>query len=287
MHIPDGFIAPQMYLPAYGVAAGLWAYGLRRLRRALREETIPRLAVLTAFCFVAMMVMLPLPGGTSAHATGIALLALLFGVWTAFIAVSVVLLIQALLFGAGGVTALPVNALAMGLVGSAAALFAYRSLWRVHEGFALVRCTPSLLNACLLAIGLERGRGRQYLQRDPLPSREDVLDGLEDPYEMIAPQGARVFLYVAWTDEQGAGRLHPIEDLLLDWRTGELLPHRGFLYLGSRFAEVQLGDREALRAAEAQLATLRLELEEVRQARAALGRMRAPERPARFLSKRV
>ena len=118
MHIPDGFIAPQVYLPAYGVAAGLWTYGLRRLRAVLREETIPRLAVLTAFCFVVTMVMLPLPGGTSVHATGIALLALLFGVWTAFVAFSIVLLLQALLFGAGGVTALAVNALAMGMVGS-------------------------------------------------------------------------------------------------------------------------------------------------------------------------
>jgi cobalt/nickel transport system permease protein len=157
MHIPDGFIAPQMYLPAYGVATGLWAYGLRRLRRALREEAIPQLAVLTAFCFVVMMVMLPLPGGTSAHATGVALLALLFGVWTAFISVSVVLLLQALLFGAGGVTALPVNALAMGMIGAAVAWYAYRSLRRVHEGFALVAAGWLSINASALVMALALG----------------------------------------------------------------------------------------------------------------------------------
>jgi cobalt/nickel transport system permease protein len=157
MHIPDGFIAPQMYLPAYAVAAAFWAYGLRRLRNALREEMIPRLAVLTAFSFVAMMVMLPLLGGTSVHATGVALLALLFGVWTAFVSVSLVLLLQALLFGAGGVTSLPVNALALGLVGSAVAWAAYRMLRQIHQGFALVAAGWLSVNASALLLALALG----------------------------------------------------------------------------------------------------------------------------------
>jgi len=157
MHIPDGFIAPEMYLPAYGVAAGLWTYGLRRLQAGLGEETIPRLAVLTAFSFVVMMVMVPLPGGTSAHATGIALLAILFGVWTAFMAVSLVLLLQALLFGGGGVTALPVNALAMGMVGSMVAWYTYRLLRPVNEGFAVVAAGWLSINVSALLVALVLG----------------------------------------------------------------------------------------------------------------------------------
>lgn len=157
MHIPDGFIAPQMYLPAFGVAAGLWAHGLRKLKAVLEEETIPRLAVLTAFTFVVMMVMVPLPGGTSAHASGIALLAILFGVWTSFIAVSLVLLLQALLFGGGGVTALPVNALAMGLAGSVTAWYSYKMLRPVHEGFALVAAGWLSVNVAALLVALVLG----------------------------------------------------------------------------------------------------------------------------------
>lgn len=159
MHIPDGFIAPQMYLPAYGLAAGLWSYALRRLRAGVQEEIIPRLAVLTAFSFVAMTVMVPLPGGTSAHATGVAVLALLFGVWTTFVSVSLVLLLQALLLGAGGVTSLPVNAMAMGLAGGAAAWCGFRALRPLHDGLALVIAgwlsvnLPALLLA--LALGLQ------------------------------------------------------------------------------------------------------------------------------------
>ncbi len=158
MHIPDGFIAPQMYLPAYGAAAGLWAIGLKRLRSSLHDETIPRLAVLTAFSFVAMTVMLPIPGGTSAHASGIAVLALIFGVWTAFMAVSVVLLLQAVLLGAGGITTLPLNALAIGLVGSAAAVFSHRIFRPLHEDLALLAAgwfsvtVPSFLIAVLLGL---------------------------------------------------------------------------------------------------------------------------------------
>jgi cobalt/nickel transport system permease protein len=104
-----------------------------------------------------MMIMVPLPGGTSAHATGIALLAILFGVWTAFLSVSLVLLLQALLFGAGGVTALAVNALAMGLVGSAAARYTYRLMRRVHEGFGLVAAGWLSVNASALLMALVLG----------------------------------------------------------------------------------------------------------------------------------
>jgi cobalt/nickel transport system permease protein len=131
MHIPDGFIAPAVYVPAYGTAGALWAYCLGRLRRELDEHTIPTLAAVAALSFVLMMVAIPLPGGTTAHASGIALLALLFGVRVAFIASSLVLLIQAALFGDGGLTSLPVNALAMGLGGAAAA----RGTWRTLRGW--------------------------------------------------------------------------------------------------------------------------------------------------------
>ena len=128
MHIPDGFLSPQTYLPAYALAAGAWTWAARGLRQRLDETTVPRLAMLTALAYGLGLVMVPLPGGTSGHALGVALLAMAFGVRAAFIAYSLVLLLQALLFGAGGITALPVNALAMGLVGATAAVGGKRLL---------------------------------------------------------------------------------------------------------------------------------------------------------------
>jgi len=137
MHIPDGFLSPQTYLPAAALAIAAWAWAGRGLRTSLDENLIPRLAILTALADGLGLVMLPLPGGTSGHVLGVAMLALLFGVRLAFLAYSGVLLLQALLFGAGGLTALPINALAMGLLGSAVALASFRLLRPLNETLAV------------------------------------------------------------------------------------------------------------------------------------------------------
>lgn len=154
MHIPDGFIAPQVYGPAYGAAGVLWAVGLRRLRRRLDPAAVPRLAVATAAAFALMMVSLPLPGGTTVHVSGVGMVAVLFGVWQAFLALSLVYLLQAFMFGAGGVTALPVNALAMGLGGSLAAVGALRVLGRGRVGLFLAGWFGTVVPAVIVAFVL-------------------------------------------------------------------------------------------------------------------------------------
>jgi len=128
MHIPDGLIAPQAYLAATALVAPVWALGVRRLARRLDERLIPRLAVLTALAFVLSTIMIPLPGGTSAHLIGIGLLVIACGFWAAFLAFSLVLLLQAVVFGAGGITTLPINALCMGLVGGGVIALGHRAL---------------------------------------------------------------------------------------------------------------------------------------------------------------
>lgn len=156
MHIPDGFIAPQMYLPLYGIAAGLWAIGAKRVGRDLDEASLPWLASLTAASFALSFVALPLPGGTSAHVTGVGLLAVLFGPWQAFMAASLVFAIQALLFGDGGITTLPLNALSMGFVGAMAASGAYRltpEKYRV-AGVFMAGWLGLFLPALLIALAL-------------------------------------------------------------------------------------------------------------------------------------
>ena len=137
MHIPDGFLSPQTYLPAYAVAAGAWAWAAKDLRDKLDETTVPRLAMITALAYGLGLVMVPIPGGTSGHALGVAMLALIFGVRSAFVAYSLVLLLQSLLFGAGGITALAVNALAMGLAGAVTAIAARRLLWRFGDTLSI------------------------------------------------------------------------------------------------------------------------------------------------------
>jgi len=166
VHIPDGLIAPQAYLAAAALAVPCWAYAVRRVANALDERAIPRLAVLTALAFVLSTIMVPLPGGTSAHLSGMGLLVLAFGLWPAFLAFSLVLALQALLLGAGGITALPVNALCMGLAGGAVVV-GVRSLFGANTS-AWATVLPVWLGVVVAAVLLALVLGAQpYLASDP------------------------------------------------------------------------------------------------------------------------
>lgn len=137
MHLPDGFLSPQLSLPAWAVAVPLAAWGARRHFGREAAESLPVLGSLTALAFVIQTIMIPVPGGTSVHLTGVTLLALLYGPLAAFVCEGLVLLVQALFFGAGGVTVLGVNALAMGLLGPLAGWVAWRLLRRRSERVGL------------------------------------------------------------------------------------------------------------------------------------------------------
>lgn len=151
MHIPDGLISPQTYLPALAVAAPLWVAAARRLRERMGDELLPRLAVFTALAFLLSTLMLPLPGGTSGHLLGVSLLALVFGPWIAFLAYTLVLVLQALVVGAGGITALPVNALTLGLVTAWVTWGAFRLLRRLGDSVAVAAATwLGIMTAALL-----------------------------------------------------------------------------------------------------------------------------------------
>lgn len=118
MHIPDGFISPVVYLPSFAAAIGIWMVALRRLRKQMNENLLAWTGMISAFSFILMTIALPLPGGGSAHATGIPLLSILFGTYHTFLIVSIVLILQVLIVGEGGITVLAINAIAMGLLGS-------------------------------------------------------------------------------------------------------------------------------------------------------------------------
>lgn len=157
MHIPDGFLAPQTYLPAWGLAAVAWYWAGRGLRDRLDASSVPRLAMLTALVYALGLIMIPLPGGTSGHVLGVALLALLHGTRTAFLAYSLVLLLQSLMLGAGGITALGLNALSMGLLGAATAVWVSRWLMPWAPAFAVGAAAFASVLAQALAIAVALG----------------------------------------------------------------------------------------------------------------------------------
>jgi cobalt/nickel transport system permease protein len=116
MHIPDGYLSPQTYIPFYGVSLAFWSIALKKMKTALSARHIPYLAMAAAFSFLIMMFNIPIPGGTTGHAVGGGIIAILLGPWTAVIAVSVSLIIQALIFGDGGITAIGANCFNMAVV---------------------------------------------------------------------------------------------------------------------------------------------------------------------------
>lgn len=151
MHIPDGLISPQTYLPALALAAPLWVVAARKLRARMGDEMLPRLAVFTALAFLLSTLMLPLPGGTSGHLVGVGLLALVFGPWIAFLSYTLVLVLQAVVVGAGGITSLPVNALALGFVGAWCTWGLYRLLHGLGDTAAVAAATwVGVMSAALL-----------------------------------------------------------------------------------------------------------------------------------------
>lgn len=116
MHIPDGYLSPQTYIPLYAVAVTTIAISVVKVKKQLSTRLIPFLGMSAAFSFLVMMFNIPVPGGTTGHAVGAALIALLFGPWVATISVSVALIIQAFIFGDGGITALGANCFNMAFI---------------------------------------------------------------------------------------------------------------------------------------------------------------------------
>jgi len=116
MHIPDGYLSPQTYIPLFVASAAIIGVAVRKVKKQMTTKLVPFLGMSAAFAFLIMMFNLPIPGGTSGHAVGGALIALLFGPWVAMISVSVALMIQAFVFGDGGITALGANCFNMAIV---------------------------------------------------------------------------------------------------------------------------------------------------------------------------
>jgi len=128
VHIPDGYLSPQTAGVLYAVAAPLWALSLRSVRRRLRQRSAALLALLAAFSFLIMMFNIPLPGGTTGHASGAVLVAIIVGPWPALTAVTLALAVQALFFGDGGILALGANAFNIGFAMPVMGYLVFRAL---------------------------------------------------------------------------------------------------------------------------------------------------------------
>ena len=116
MHIPENYLSPET-CGVMGVAmVPIWAIALKKVQEEVTREKMPLLGVAAAFCFLSMMFNIPLPGGTTGHAVCGTLIAILFGPWSAVLAVSIALIIQAVFFGDGGILAIGANCFNMAFI---------------------------------------------------------------------------------------------------------------------------------------------------------------------------
>lgn len=158
MHIPDGYLGPVTAGVLYGAALPFWYAAGRKMRKALADRTLPLMALLSAFCFVIQMINIPLFGGTTGHATGASLAAIVLGPWPAILCVSTTVVIQALFFGDGGITAIGANCFNMAVLQVLVTRLIYRALFpRVRSSLAGGISSYMAVNAAAVAAGIELG----------------------------------------------------------------------------------------------------------------------------------
>jgi cobalt/nickel transport system permease protein len=126
MHIPDGYLGPQTYAVLDLAVIPIWAVAAVKVKKTLKAKQVPLMALGAAFSFVIMMFNIPVIGGSTGHAVGATLIAIILGPWAACISVSIALVIQALLFGDGGITAIGANVFNMAVVMPFVGYYVYR-----------------------------------------------------------------------------------------------------------------------------------------------------------------
>jgi len=126
MHIPDGYLGPQTYAVLDAAIIPVWGVAAVKVKKTLKAKQVPLMALGAAFSFVIMMFNVPIAGGTTGHAVGATLIAILLGPWAACLSVSIALVTQALLFGDGGITAIGANCFNMAVVMPFVGYYIYR-----------------------------------------------------------------------------------------------------------------------------------------------------------------
>lgn len=126
MHIPDGYLGPATCGLFYALMLPIWITASKVVKKTLKAKQVPMLAIGAAFSFVIMMFNIPIPGGSTGHAVGGVIAAILLGPWAACIAITVTLVVQALLFADGGITAIGANSFNMAFALVFSGYFVYK-----------------------------------------------------------------------------------------------------------------------------------------------------------------
>lgn len=162
MHIPDGFLDLSICAIMYLATLVFWVFAFRRAKHVLSDAQVPLMATLTAMFFAAQMMNYPVFGGSTAHLLGGPILAITLGPYAGLISTTIILVIQTLFFGDGGITTFGANVWNMGIIGVFIpyfiCLFAMK-IMRNKNGMLIGAFVGALIGDWLAAIfaGLELG----------------------------------------------------------------------------------------------------------------------------------
>ncbi|HIH70770.1 MAG: cobalt/nickel transport system permease protein [Methanothermobacter sp.] len=156
MHIPDGFIPFPQYLVYWLIALVALYFSMQWAGRDLKERQIPLFAVLAAGIFAIQAMNIPIPWGTSGHMVGAALVAIIFASpWAAVLLLSIVLILQGLIFGDGGITALGANIFNIGVIGGFTGYYLFRALRSAGEIPAVIVASWASIFLAAIACAVE------------------------------------------------------------------------------------------------------------------------------------
>lgn len=200
MHIPENYLSPETCAVMTAAMVPVWAHAAKKVKEELPREKVTMLGTGAAFSFLVMMINVPLIGGTTGHAVGGVLVALLFGPGAACIGVSVALLLQALIFGDGGVLAFGANCFNMAFVLPYVGYFVYRTVAGFRGNLADVNPIRKYagaaagayigLNAAALCAAVEFGI-------QPMLFHDGAGNGLYCPYDLTVSIPAMMIPHLA------------------------------------------------------------------------------------------
>jgi cobalt/nickel transport system permease protein len=143
MHAPDGFLNAGTAVVAAIISVLVVAFALRQSKEQLKDKAIPLSGIIAAFIFAAQMFNFPIAAGTTGHLIGGALAGILLGPSVGVIVVTIVVVVQALAFADGGLTALGYNVLNMAIVPAFGGYAVFRLMrsWLPKTGGGVVGAT--------------------------------------------------------------------------------------------------------------------------------------------------
>lgn len=214
MHVPDGFLDPWVAGVFWLCSAAALGLAARNARDALGDDRTPLLGVVAAGVFAAQLLNWPIPGGTSAHFVGGAFAGILLGPSLGMLAMAAVVVVQAFVFGDGGVVALGANLWAMAVVDVVVGYGAFRLLRRYGEakaafvgGWAAITAsaffvglgvglssafayelglTVSVMVVGHAVLGTVEGAITATVYRSVVDARPDLVSGRDDAAEVVA-----------------------------------------------------------------------------------------------------